>query len=119
MVVVLLGVALTAVIIGWLVYSGRRTSRIEQQGLPGRAVVLSVYDDGLSRGTPIIRFTCRITPDDTGESFQADTSPFVRRTTSATFYVGQTVAVRMNPKQRSEFYIVNDPDLFYADAEHP
>lgn len=116
---VLFGIALTLLIVGWLFYSGRRTSRIEQQGVAGEAVVLSVFDDGLSRGTPIVRFRCQVTTDDTGESFQGDTNPFVRRTTLASYYVGQTVAVRMNPRKRSEFYIVGEPELYYADAEHP
>lgn len=66
-----------------------------------------------------MRFHCRVAPAGTGSSFEGDTSPFVRRTTLASFYVGQTVAVRMNPRKQTEFYIVDDPQLFYADAEHP
>ena len=119
MIFALLGISLTALIFGWLIYSGKRTSRIEQHGTPGQAIVLSVFDNGLSSGTPIIRFTCQVTLDGTGDSFKADTSPFVRRTTSASFYIGQTVAVRANPRKRTEFYIVDDSQLFYADAEHP
>jgi hypothetical protein len=29
------------------------------------------------------------------------------------------VRVRINQQKRSEFYIVGDPQIFYADAEHP
>ena len=115
----LLAIGLPALIFGWLIVSGRRTSRVEREGLTGTAVVLHVFDNGLSRGAPIVRFHCRVTPDDTGQPFEGETSPFVRRTTLASFYVGQTVRVRMNQKKCSEFYIVDDPEIFYADAEHP
>lgn len=117
--ITLLAIGLPVIIFGWLILSGRRTSRIEREGLTGSAVVLHVFDNGLSRGAPIVRFHCSVTPDDTGQPFEGDTSPFVRRTTLASFYVGQTVRVRINQQKRSEFYIVGDPQIFYADAEHP
>jgi hypothetical protein len=100
-------IILVPVLLGILCILRRR--RILRTGMPGMAHVESISDTGMTLNyRPVIRMRVTVTPN-AGPSFETTIRKSVSRLSAPAMLVGQSLPVRIDPKNPKRIVFVNEP----------